>query len=76
MILLDQPQGLDVVSRFPCVIAFGVSRPLYEILQLFSSPMMSMITDGLNLVLLIIIDEVRWWTGVVFSMFICFDVWG
>jgi len=32
MILLDQPWGLDVVSRFPGVVTFGISHPLYEIL--------------------------------------------
>ncbi len=76
MVLLDQHRSLDVVSRFPHVIAFGISHPLYEILQLFSPPMTSVAADGLDLVLFIIINQVRWWSGVVFAVFICFDVWG
>jgi len=76
MILLDQPQSLYVVSRFPCVVTFRVSHPLYKILQLFSSPMMLVAADGLNLILFIIINEVRWWSGVVFAMFARFDMWG
>ncbi len=76
MILLDQPQGLYIVSRFPHVVTFGVSHPFYEILQLFLPAMMLVITDGLDFVLFIIINEVRWWLGVVFAVFARFDVWG
>jgi len=76
MILLDQPWSLYIVSRFPCIVAFGVSHSLYEILQLFSPPMMLVITNGLDLVLLIITNKVRWWSGIVFAVFVCFNVWG
>ena len=76
MILFDQHWSLHIVSRFPHVIAFGVSHPLYEILQLFVLPVTSVAADGLDLVLLIIINEVRWWSGIVFAVFIYLDVWG
>ncbi len=76
MILLDQRWSLDVVSRFPHVVALGVSYPFYKILQLFSLPMMSVIMNGLDLILFIIIDEVRWWSGVVFAVLICFSIQG
>ncbi len=76
VILLDQRQSLYVVSRFPCVVTFRVSHPLYKILQLFSSPMMLVAADGLNLILFIIINEVRWWSGVVFTVFTRFDIRG
>ena len=76
VILFNQHWGLYVVSGFPRVVTFGVSQPFYEILQLFSSPMMSMITDRLDLILLIITNEVWWWLGIVFPMLDRFDVWG
>ncbi len=37
--------------------------------------MMLVVTDGLDFVLFVIIDKVRWWSGVVFSVFDCFDIW-
>jgi len=74
VVLLDQCQGLDMVSRFLCVVAFRVSHPFYEILQLFMPPVMLVAADGLDFVLFVIINEIRWWPGVVFFMFGCFDV--
>ena len=76
MILLDQHWGLDIVSGFPCVITFGVSPPLHEVLQPFLSPMTLVIMNCLDLVLLIITNEVWWQSGVVFAMFDHFDVRG
>ncbi len=32
--------------------------------------------DGLNFILFIIVDEVRWGLGEVFAVFFCFDAWG
>ena len=32
LIMLDEIRGMDVVSWFPCVVAFGVSFPFDEIL--------------------------------------------
>ncbi len=74
MILLDQPWGLNVVSRFPGVVTFRISHPFYKILQLSSSPIVLVITNGLDFILLIITNKVRWGPGVVFSVFDRFDV--
>src|SRR5216683_7112149 len=62
--------------RFPCVVAFGVPKPLDQVLQLFSPPLTSVAADGLNFVLFPPSHEVRWQPGVVFSMFFCFAIWG
>ena len=76
MVLFDQHRGLNVFYGFPHIVAFGVSQPLYEILQLFSPPMILVVADGLDFVLFVIIDKVRWGPGVVFSVLNCFDIWG
>jgi len=76
MIGLEEIRSLKVVSWFPGVIALRVSFPFYEILQLFSSPLTSVAANGLDLVLFFVVDKVRWWSGEVFSVFFCFDIWG
>ncbi len=35
LIMLDKFRGMDLISRFPGIIAFGVSLPFDEILKLF-----------------------------------------
>ncbi len=65
-----------MVDRFPGVIAFGVALPLYEILQLLFPPMMSVAPDGLDLVLFLIVDKVRWGLGVVLPVFFRLYEWG
>jgi len=32
LIMLDKFRGMDLISRFPCVVAFGVALPFDEIL--------------------------------------------
>ncbi len=32
--MLDKSRGMDLISRFPCVVAFGVALPFDEILEL------------------------------------------
>src|SRR5229473_528530 len=61
---------------FPRVVAFGVSQPLDQVLQLFSPPLTSVAADGLDLVLFSPSREVQWRPGVVFSVFFCFAIWG
>jgi len=34
LIMLDKLRGMDLISRFPCVVAFGVTLPFDEILKL------------------------------------------
>src|SRR5216683_1705176 len=61
---------------FPRVVAFGVPKPLDQVLQLSSPPLTSVATNGLNFVLFCVSHEVRWWPGVVLSMFFCFAIRG
>ena len=61
-------QGMDIPGRFPCVIAFWVAFPFYEILQGLVTPKMPMITDLLHFVLCFSVDKVRWWSGKVGAM--------
>jgi len=35
LIMLDKFRGVNLVSWFPCVVAFGVSLPFNEILKSF-----------------------------------------
>ncbi len=37
---------------------------------------MSVAADGFNFILFFIFHKVQWWSGVVFSMFFCFTIWG
>src|SRR6266851_3904572 len=60
----------------PRVVAFGVPKPLYQVLQLFSAPLTSVAADGLDFVLFSPPHEVRWRSGVVFSVFYCFAIRG
>jgi hypothetical protein len=65
-----------MVSWLPGVVAFGVPLPLDKVLQLFSSSMTSVASDGLDFVLFFVVDKVRWWSRVVLPVFFCFDEWG
>ena len=33
LIMLDKFRGMDLISRFPCVVAFRVALPFDEILE-------------------------------------------
>ena len=59
-VLLYQPWGLYVINRLPSVIALRVALPFDEVLQLFFLPIMSVAPDGLDLVLFLVVDKVRW----------------
>ncbi len=61
---------------FPRVVAFGVSQPLDQVLQLFSPPLTSVAADGLDFVLFSPSHEVWWRPGVVVPVFFCFAKWG
>jgi hypothetical protein len=56
-------RGMDVPSRLPSVIAFGIAFPLYEILQGFVAPESPMIADLLHFVFFFSFDKVRWRPG-------------
>ena len=35
LIMLDKFRGVNLISRFPCVVTFGVSFPFDEVLKSF-----------------------------------------
>ena len=76
MILPKEIQGIHLVSWFPGVVTFRVALPLYEILECSGMSMVLVIPDLFYFVLFFIIDHVRWGLGVVWSVGICFGVWG
>ena len=65
VILLKEIQGIHLVSWFPGVVTFGVASPLYKVLECSGSSMMLVISDLLHFILFLIIDQVRWGTGIV-----------
>jgi hypothetical protein len=75
-ILSYQLWGLDVVSWLPYVVALWITLPFDKVLQLFSSPLMLVASDSLNLILFFIVDKVRWGPQEVFSIFFCLYVRG
>jgi hypothetical protein len=68
MIFPEQLRGLDVFDGFPGVVAFGVSLPLDQVLELPPPAVTAMVSNRLDLVLLSIIDKVRWGSREVFSV--------
>ena len=76
MILLKEIQGIHLVSWFPGVVTFRIALPLYEILEHSQMSMVLVISDLFHFILFFIIDQVRWGSGIVWSMGICFNVWG
>ena len=47
-------------NGLPSVVAFGVSLPLDQVLELPSPAVTAMVSNRLDFILLLIIDEVRW----------------
>ena len=76
MILLKEIWGIHLVSWFPGVVTFRVALPLYKILECSGMSMMSVISNLFHLILFFVVDQVRWGMGVVWTMGMCFDVWG
>ncbi len=72
--MLDKFRGMNLISWFPCVVAFGISFPFDEILELLCPPELSVCDDSFNFVLVFSVDEVRWWSGEVWAMFLHFMV--
>ena len=76
MILPKEIQGVYLVSWFPGVVTFRVAPPLYEILEHSGTSVMLVIPNLFYLILFFIIDQIRWGTGVIWTMGICFNIWG
>ena len=76
MILPKEIQGVHLVSWFPGVVTFRVALPLYEVLECSGTSMELVILNLFYFVLFFIIDQVRWWTGIVWTMGKCLNIWG
>ena len=76
MISLYEIWGVYLVSWFPSVIAFRIALPFEEILELFSPSMTSVAPYLLHFVFRLSRDKVRWWSGVIGSVRVRFDIWG
>ena len=76
LVFFHQLQSLYVVHQLPCVVAFQIALPFYKILQLSFPPMTSVAFDGLNFVLFLIVNKVRWGPQVVLPVFFCLHIGG
>ena len=72
--MLDKFRGMNLVSRFPCVVTFGVSFPFDEILESFRSSELLVCDDSFDFILFFSIDKVRRWSGEVWAMRSCFMI--
>ena len=68
LIMLDNFRGMDLISWFPCVIAFGISLPFDEILESFRPSVLSVCDDLFDFILFFSVDEIRGWLGEVWAM--------
>ena len=68
MIPLYQVLRVYILGGFPCIVRQWVALPLDQILQLALMPMTLVVDDGLDLILLFIFNQIRWWTRKVGSM--------
>ncbi len=73
--MLDKIRGMNLVSRFPSVVAFGVSLPFDQVLKPFQPSELSVCDDSFYFVLFFSINEVRRWSGEVWAVRSCFVVW-
>ena len=76
VILFQKYRRLQMSCWLPRVVAFGVAKPLDQVLQLSPSPLTSVAVDSLDFVLFCTPHEVRWRSGVIFSAFFCFAIRG
>jgi hypothetical protein len=76
VIVLDHLGTLKVADWLPRVVAFRVSLPLDEVLQLFSPPLTSVAANGLNFVLFFTSHKVWGRSRIVCAMFFHFYIWG
>ncbi len=74
LIMLDKFRGVNLVSWFPCVVAFGVSLPFDQVLKSFRSSEVSVCNDSFDFVLFFSVDEVRRWSGEVWAVRSCFMI--
>ncbi len=74
LIMLDKFRGMNLISGFPCIVAFRVPFPFNEILEFLQSSELSVCDDSFNFILVFSVNKVRWWPGEVRAMGSCFMV--
>jgi hypothetical protein len=68
VIKFDEYGGVNLISVFPGVVTFGVPLPFDEVLQGFALPPGPMGTYLFHFVFLFSINQIRWWSGKVWSV--------
>ena len=76
LIMLDNFRGMDLISWFPCVVAFRISLPFDEILEPFGSSVLLVCDNSFDFVFFFSINEVRGWSGEVWAVRSCFVIRG
>jgi len=75
VILFEESWGMNVVSWFPGVIAFGIPFPFHKVLEHSRLPMMSVVDQMFYFIFLRPLDKVRWGPGEVGAVDGVFLVW-
>ncbi len=63
LIMLDKFRGVDLISGFPSVVAFGVALPFDEILKFLWSSELSVCDYSFDFVFFFAINKVWGWLG-------------
>ena len=74
LIMLYEIRGMDLVSWFPCIVAFGIPLPFDQVLKSFCPSELSVCDDSFDFVFFFSIDKVRRWLGEVWAMRSCFMI--
>ena len=56
--MLDKFRGMNLISWFPCIIAFRVSLPFDEVLESFRSSELSVCNNSFDFVFLFSVNDV------------------
>ncbi len=68
LVMLDEIRGMDLISGFPCIVAFGIPLPFDQVLKSFCSSELSVCDDSFDFVFLFSVNEVRGWSGKVWTV--------
>src|SRR6266436_4995602 len=66
--MLDKIRGMNLVSWFPCIVAFGIPLPFDQVLKSFCPSELSVCDDSFDFVFLFPVNEVRRWPGEVWTV--------
>ncbi len=68
LIMLDKFRGMDLIHGFPGIVTVRVSLPFDEVLKPFRASELSVCDDSFDFVFFFSINEVRGWSGEVWTM--------